>query len=40
MLPKGLQFLHYGWWLVHLLAITLVYSYAYNKGRTDERKRR
>ena len=38
MLPKGLEFLQLGWWLVHALAVLLVYSYAYRKGRGAERR--
>ena len=38
MLPKGLEFLQAGWWVVHLMAVLLVYSYAYRKGRAAERR--
>lgn len=38
VLPEGLKFLHPGWWLIHALAVLLIYSYAYRKGRGDERK--
>jgi len=37
-LPDGLKFLHGGWWLIHLLAILLIYLYAYRKGRADQRR--
>jgi hypothetical protein len=37
-LPEGLQFLKLGWWAIHVLAVLLVYSYAYRKGRNDERR--
>jgi len=37
-LPKGLQFLQAGWWLVHALAILLVGAWAYRRGRGDERR--
>lgn len=37
-LPEGLQFLRFGWWIVHAVAILLVYSWAYRKGRGDERR--
>jgi hypothetical protein len=37
-LPEGLEFLKPGWWLIHALGILLIWSYAYRKGRTDERK--
>lgn len=38
VLPKGLQFLQAGWWLIHLMAVVLVYAWAYRKGRGDERR--
>ena len=37
-LPEGLQFFKPGWWVVHVLAVTLVFSYGYRKGRAHERK--
>ena len=37
-LPEGLEFLKLGWWAIHLLAVLLVYSFAYRKGRNDERR--
>lgn len=37
-LPEGLKFLNLGWWLLHAVTIFLIYSWAYRKGRTDERK--
>jgi hypothetical protein len=37
-LPKGLEFLQAGWWLIHLVAVVLVFSWAYRKGRGDERR--
>ena len=37
-LPKGLEFLQAGWWLVHLVAVALVFAWAYRKGRGDERR--
>ena len=37
-LPEGLKFLKLGWWEIHVLAVLLVYSYAYRKGRNDERR--
>ena len=39
-LPDGLKFLQFGWWLIHALAILLVWGYAYRKGRKDERRDR
>jgi len=38
-LPEGLKFLQFGWWVMHAIAIALVFLYAYRKGRNDERKR-
>ncbi len=38
MLPEGLEFLKPGWWLIHLIAVALIASYAYRQGRADERK--
>ena len=37
-LPDGLKFLAFGWWVVHAMALLLVYSWAYRKGRADERR--
>ncbi|MGH7742138.1 MAG: hypothetical protein ACRENS_08955 [Candidatus Eiseniibacteriota bacterium] len=37
-LPKGLEFLQAGWWLIHLVAVGLVFVWAYRKGRGDERR--
>ena len=39
-LPDGLKFIEFGWWVIHIVAIYLVYSYAYRRGRRDERKER
>lgn len=38
VLPQGLEFLELGWWVVHALGVWLVWSYAYRKGRKDERR--
>ena len=38
VLPKGLEFLQVGWWLIHLVAVALVFTWAYRKGRGDERR--
>jgi hypothetical protein len=40
VLPDGLKFFQFGWWVIHAVAIYLVYSYAHRKGRRDERRRR
>jgi hypothetical protein len=37
-LPKGLEFLQAGWWLIHLVGVALVFAWAYRKGRGDERR--
>lgn len=37
-LPKGLQFLQAGWWLSHAIVILLLYSWAYRRGRADEKR--
>jgi hypothetical protein len=39
-LPKGLQFLQLGWWVLHAIFITLIYVWAYRRGRDDERTER
>jgi hypothetical protein len=38
LLPQGLKFLEIGWWVIHVLAIWLIYEFAYRKGRRDEKK--
>jgi hypothetical protein len=40
VLPEGLQFLKPGWWLLHVVAIALVFAYGYRKGRLQERRER
>jgi hypothetical protein len=37
-LPEGVRFLELGWWLVHLVAVWLVFSWGYREGRTRERR--
>jgi len=32
-LPDGLEFLKFGWWVVHAIAFLLVYQYGYARGR-------
>ena len=39
-LPEGLRFFTVGWWVIHLLAVVLVFSWGYRKGRRDERRER
>jgi len=38
VLPPGLQFLKPGWWMLHVLAVALVFAYGYRRGRTAERR--
>ncbi len=40
VLPEGLKFFTVGWWVIHLLAVTLVFAYGYRKGRQDGRRER
>jgi hypothetical protein len=40
VLPEGLAFLSPGWWVVHGVAIGLVFVYGYRRGRNDERRER
>ena len=40
LLPQGLKFLQFGWWISHALAIWLIYTWAYRRGRRDEKKAR
>jgi hypothetical protein len=40
ILPEGLKFFQFGWWVIHAVAIYLVYSYALRRGRREERKAR
>lgn len=32
-LPEGLEFLKFGWWVVHATAFLLVYQFGYVRGR-------
>jgi hypothetical protein len=32
-LPDGLQFLKFGWWVVHAIAFLLVYQFGFARGR-------
>ena len=38
VLPDGLEFLKFGWWVVHAIAFLLVYQFGYAKGRGDMRR--
>ena len=40
VLPDGLRFFTAGWWVIHVLAVVLVFAYGYRKGRRDERRGR
>ena len=37
-LPEGLEFLHAGWWVVHVLAVLLAYQFGYARGRGAARR--
>lgn len=37
MLPEGLGFLKPGWWMLHVLAVSLVFVWGYREGRDAER---
>jgi len=37
-LPEGLQFLKFGWFVVHAIAFLLVYQFGYVRGRGDFRR--
>ena len=32
-LPEGLEFLKFGWWVVHAIAFLLVYQFGFARGR-------
>jgi hypothetical protein len=38
VLPEGLSFLKPGWWILHVLAVALVFVYGYRRGRIAERR--
>jgi hypothetical protein len=40
LLPQGLKFLEIGWWVMHALAIYLVFVWGYRRGRKAERQAR
>jgi hypothetical protein len=37
VLPEGIRFFTIGWWVIHLIAVALVFAWGYRKGRKDER---
>ena len=38
VLPEGLEFLQGGWWVVHAIAVMLVYQYGFVRGRGEARR--
>ena len=38
VLPDGIRFFTIGWWVIHLVAVVLVFAWGYRKGRKDERR--
>ena len=32
-----MKFLWFGWWLMHIVSVALVFAIGYRKGRDDER---
>ncbi len=38
VLPEGMRFFKPGWWLLHVLAVALVFVYGYRRGRIEERR--
>ena len=38
MLPQGIAFPQLGFWVLHLLAMALVFVWGYRKGREAERQ--
>jgi len=34
-LPDGLKFLAFGWWMMHIIAVALVFWLGYRKGWKD-----
>ena len=37
-LPEGLEFLKFGWFVVHAIAFLLVYQFGYVRGRGDQKR--
>ncbi len=40
MLPPGIAFPELGFWVLHVIAVVLVFVWGYRKGREDERRER
>ena len=40
LLPQGLKFLEIGWWVIHAIAIWLIFVWGYRRGRRDEKQER
>lgn len=40
MLPPGIAFPEIGFWVLHVIAVVLVFVWGYRKGREDERRER
>ena len=40
MLPQGIAFPQLGFWILHLIAMALVFVWGYRKGREAERQDR
>jgi hypothetical protein len=40
VLPEGLGFLKPGWWMLHVLAVGMVFVWGYREGRDAEREER
>ncbi len=38
VLPEGLEFLKFGWWVVHAIAFLLVYQFGHARGRGAARR--
>ena len=38
VLPEGIRFFSVGWWVIHFLAVVLVFAWGYRRGRRDERR--
>lgn len=38
-LPDGLKFLEFGWWMMHIIAVALVFWMGYRKGWKDRVER-